>query len=146
MGSTRPTGAEQGFRIEWNGGEIDEGGARGIFPTASEAVLWLTVAFALQKAKSDNKFYAAMRDKEAVEMDRKTLERGNKIQQQLVAKLQDSEKNLESQLVRLEAISDVPSLITCNTAYRYTGVGTPQSTGGDGTEREGKVQSRSGGS
>lgn len=52
-----------------------------------------------QKAKSENKFYAAMRDKEAIETERKNLARNIEKQIKLVERLVDAEKNLNGQLV-----------------------------------------------
>ncbi|RDB24923.1 E3 ubiquitin-protein ligase BRE1 [Hypsizygus marmoreus] len=56
----------------------------------------------LDKAKSDNKFFAAMRDKEAIESERKNLVRNMEKQVKVVEKLVDTEKNLSSQLSALE--------------------------------------------
>lgn len=53
----------------------------------------------LQKAKSENKFYSAMRDKEAVDNERKNLIRNVDKQAKVVEKLLASEKSLQSQLV-----------------------------------------------
>lgn len=54
----------------------------------------------IQRAKSENKFYAAMRDKEAVENERKHISRNLEKQSQLVERLLDSEKGLQSRFVR----------------------------------------------
>ena len=54
-----------------------------------------------QRAKSDNKFFAAMRDKETVEAERKNLVRNVEKQAKLIDKLMDTERNLTSQLVGL---------------------------------------------
>jgi E3 ubiquitin-protein ligase BRE1 len=54
-----------------------------------------------QKAKSDNKFYAAMRDKEAIENERKNLARNLEKQGKVVERLVESERNLSAQVVSL---------------------------------------------
>lgn len=54
-----------------------------------------------QRAKSDNKFFAAMRDKETVEAERKNLVRNVEKQAKLIDKLMDTERNLTNQLVGL---------------------------------------------
>ncbi|KIM91914.1 hypothetical protein PILCRDRAFT_809908 [Piloderma croceum F 1598] len=50
------------------------------------------------RGKSENKFYAAMRDKEAIENERKNLSRNLEKQAKMIEKLQESEKGL-TQLV-----------------------------------------------
>lgn len=57
----------------------------------------------MQKAKSDNKYYAAMRDKEAIESERKNLARTLEKQGKVVDRLVDVEKHLKSQLVSLQS-------------------------------------------
>jgi cytochrome c-type biogenesis protein CcmH/NrfF len=54
----------------------------------------------LQKAKSENKYYAAMRDKEALENERKNIMRNLEKQSKAVEKLAASEKSLAAQVVR----------------------------------------------
>lgn len=53
-----------------------------------------------KRAKLDNKFYAAMRDKEALENERKNLIRNVEKQNKAVEKLVESEKNLSERVVR----------------------------------------------
>ncbi|KAF8200665.1 BRE1 E3 ubiquitin ligase-domain-containing protein [Pholiota molesta] len=57
---------------------------------------------AIDKAKSDNKYFAAMRDKEAIEVERKTLSRTLEKQGKLLDRLTDVEKHLRAQLAALE--------------------------------------------
>jgi E3 ubiquitin-protein ligase BRE1 len=52
-----------------------------------------------QRGKSENKFYAAMRDKEAIETERKNLSRNLEKQAKVLEKLQESEKSLTLQVV-----------------------------------------------
>jgi hypothetical protein len=52
-----------------------------------------------QKAKSENKFYSAMRDKEAVDGERKILARDLERQAKVLEKFMAAEKNLRDQLV-----------------------------------------------
>lgn len=52
-----------------------------------------------QRAKSENKFYSAMRDKEAIETERKNISRNLEKQAKVVEKLSESEKNLSTQVV-----------------------------------------------
>ena len=54
-----------------------------------------------QKAKSDNKYYAAMRDKEAIEAERKNLARTLEKQGKAVDHFAELEKQLETQKVIL---------------------------------------------
>lgn len=54
----------------------------------------------LQKAKAENKFYAAMRDKEAVDNERKSAIRAFEKQSQAVEKLLHVEKTLLVRVVR----------------------------------------------
>jgi E3 ubiquitin-protein ligase BRE1 len=54
----------------------------------------------MQKAKSDNKFFAVMRDKEAIDVERKNLSRNVEKQTKVLERLYDSERNLQSQIVR----------------------------------------------
>ncbi|KAF9010533.1 BRE1 E3 ubiquitin ligase-domain-containing protein [Cyathus striatus] len=56
----------------------------------------------LDKAKSENKYYAAMRDKEAIEVERKNLQRSLDKQAKVVDRLVDAEKNLSGQVLALE--------------------------------------------
>ncbi|KAG5648585.1 hypothetical protein DXG03_003196 [Asterophora parasitica] len=53
---------------------------------------------ASDKAKSENKFYAAMRDKDAIEAERLKLSRDVEKQNKVVERLVDTEKNLAAQL------------------------------------------------
>ncbi|KAF5380344.1 hypothetical protein D9615_004567 [Tricholomella constricta] len=59
---------------------------------------------ASDKAKSDNKFYAAMRDKDAVEAERSKLSRDVEKQNKVVERLVDTEKNLAAQLVNYTTV------------------------------------------
>ena len=52
-----------------------------------------------QRGKSENKFYAAMRDKEAIETERKNLSRNLEKQAKVMEKLQESEKSFAVQVV-----------------------------------------------
>ncbi|KDQ57820.1 hypothetical protein JAAARDRAFT_178316 [Jaapia argillacea MUCL 33604] len=52
----------------------------------------------VDKAKLENKFYAAMRDKEAIESERKNIARNLEKQAKVIEKLVESEKNLLSQI------------------------------------------------
>ncbi|PPR05855.1 hypothetical protein CVT26_010135 [Gymnopilus dilepis] len=54
------------------------------------------------KAKSDNKFYAAMRDKEAIENERKVMSKQLERQAKVVDRLTEIEKSLRNQLGALE--------------------------------------------
>ena len=54
----------------------------------------------MQKAKSDNKFFAVMRDKEAIDVERKNLSRNVEKQTKVLERLYESERNLQSQIVR----------------------------------------------
>ncbi|KAJ7747309.1 BRE1 E3 ubiquitin ligase-domain-containing protein [Mycena metata] len=54
----------------------------------------------LDKAKSENKFFAAMRDKEAIENERKTLSRNLEKQGKVVERLVESERNLSGQVCK----------------------------------------------
>ncbi|KAF9482162.1 BRE1-domain-containing protein [Pholiota conissans] len=56
----------------------------------------------IDKAKSDNKYFAAMRDKEAIEIERKNLTRTLEKQGKVVDRLTDAEKHLRTQLAALE--------------------------------------------
>ncbi|KAJ7045767.1 BRE1 E3 ubiquitin ligase-domain-containing protein [Mycena alexandri] len=53
----------------------------------------------LDKAKSENKFFAAMRDKEAIDNERKTLSRNLEKQGKVVERLVETERNLTGQVV-----------------------------------------------
>lgn len=55
--------------------------------------------FPWQKAKSDNKFFAAMRDKEAIETERKNLSRTIEKQGKAVDRFTDVEKSMRAQAV-----------------------------------------------
>ncbi|KAF9568023.1 BRE1-domain-containing protein [Agrocybe pediades] len=57
---------------------------------------------AIDKAKSDNKYFAAMRDKEAIENERKNLARTLEKQGKAVDRLTDIEKHLKTQMTALE--------------------------------------------
>jgi len=54
------------------------------------------------RGKSENKFYAAMRDKEAIDTERKNLSRNLEKQAKVLEKLQESEKSLTLQVGGLE--------------------------------------------
>ncbi|KAJ6499055.1 BRE1 E3 ubiquitin ligase-domain-containing protein [Mycena sanguinolenta] len=56
----------------------------------------------LDKAKSDNKFFAAMRDKEAIENERKILSRNQEKQFAMIERLQEMERNLSQQVMSLD--------------------------------------------
>ncbi|KIL65947.1 hypothetical protein M378DRAFT_449286 [Amanita muscaria Koide BX008] len=56
----------------------------------------------LEKAKSENKFFAAMRDKEAVDVERKNLSRNLEKQAKLLERLHESERSLRDQVTDLE--------------------------------------------
>lgn len=56
-----------------------------------------------EKAKADNKYFAAMRDRESVEIERKNAIRNLEKQAKVVERLADSEKNLQQQVGHLEA-------------------------------------------
>jgi BRE1 E3 ubiquitin ligase len=63
---------------------------------------WLyDISPGVQKAKSDNKFYAAMRDKEAIEAERKNISRNMEKQAKVIERLADTEKNLLAQVVSM---------------------------------------------
>ncbi|THV02428.1 BRE1-domain-containing protein [Dendrothele bispora CBS 962.96] len=61
----------------------------------------------VERAKSENKFYAAMRDKEAVESERKNLTRNLERHAKAVENLKETEKNLLSQLKAKEMESQL---------------------------------------
>ena len=75
-----------------------------------------------QRAKSENKFYAAMRDKEAIEAERKNLARNSEKQAKLIDRLMDTERNLTNQLVGYQLLSvlDVSSLLVGSARKRAT--------------------------
>ncbi|KAF8638048.1 hypothetical protein AX16_010680 [Volvariella volvacea WC 439] len=52
----------------------------------------------LDRAKLENKYYAAMRDKEATESERKNLARNNEKQAKAIERMVDAERNLAAQL------------------------------------------------
>lgn len=54
----------------------------------------------IQKAKAENKYYAAMRDKEAMEIEKKSFMRMLEKQGKAVEKLVDTEGSLQAQIVR----------------------------------------------
>ncbi|OBZ67158.1 E3 ubiquitin-protein ligase BRE1 [Grifola frondosa] len=56
----------------------------------------------LDRAKSENKFYSAMRDKEAIETERKNISRNLEKQAKVVEKLSETEKILTTRLTDLE--------------------------------------------
>ncbi|KAG1865769.1 BRE1 E3 ubiquitin ligase-domain-containing protein [Suillus subalutaceus] len=56
-----------------------------------------------EKAKADNKYFAAMRDRESVEIERKNAIRNLEKQAKVVERLADSEKNLQQQIGHLDA-------------------------------------------
>ncbi|KAF8973107.1 BRE1 E3 ubiquitin ligase-domain-containing protein [Flammula alnicola] len=57
---------------------------------------------AIDKAKSDNKYFAVMRDKDAIEAERKALARTLEKQGKVVDRLTDAEKQLRNHLLALE--------------------------------------------
>jgi E3 ubiquitin-protein ligase BRE1 len=59
------------------------------------------VCVSSQRAKSENKFYAAMRDKEAIEAERKNIARNLEKQAKVVERLVETEKNLTGQVVSI---------------------------------------------
>ncbi|KAI0930463.1 hypothetical protein AcW1_009141 [Taiwanofungus camphoratus] len=56
----------------------------------------------LDRAKSENKFYSAMRDKEAIENERKNISRNLEKQAKVVERLVETEKNLTARVHDLE--------------------------------------------
>lgn len=54
----------------------------------------------VQKAKADNKYFAAMRDRESVDLERKNAIRNLEKQGKVIERLADSEKTLQQQIVR----------------------------------------------
>ncbi|KAJ7497481.1 BRE1 E3 ubiquitin ligase-domain-containing protein [Mycena latifolia] len=56
----------------------------------------------IDKAKSDNKFFAAMRDKEAIDNERKNLARNVEKLGKVVDRLNESERNLSTQVMSLD--------------------------------------------
>ena len=52
-----------------------------------------------QKAKSENKFYSAMREKEGIENERKNLARNGEKQSKLIEKVVEEKTNLSQQIV-----------------------------------------------
>jgi E3 ubiquitin-protein ligase BRE1 len=56
----------------------------------------------VQKAKLENKFYAAMRDKEAIDQERKNLTRNGEKQMKALERLAETEKTLREEIRRLE--------------------------------------------
>ncbi|KAF7321793.1 E3 ubiquitin protein ligase [Mycena kentingensis (nom. inval.)] len=62
----------------------------------------------LEKAKSDNKFFAIMREKEGIEIERKSIKRNMEKQLQVVEKFQGANKTLNDQVASLE--KDLASL------------------------------------
>ncbi|KAK2464239.1 hypothetical protein APHAL10511_003696 [Amanita phalloides] len=56
------------------------------------------IKIGLDKAKSDNKFFAVMRDKEAIDVERKNLSRNVEKQAKVLERLYESERNLQSQI------------------------------------------------
>ncbi|KAF8919838.1 BRE1 E3 ubiquitin ligase-domain-containing protein [Mucidula mucida] len=57
----------------------------------------------VERAKSDNKYYQAMREKEAIESERKNLQRVLEKQDKVMERLREAEKNLRQQVSYLEA-------------------------------------------
>ncbi|KAF8628901.1 hypothetical protein AX15_003682 [Amanita polypyramis BW_CC] len=60
------------------------------------------IKMGLDKAKSDNKFFAVMRDKEAIDVERKNLSRNVERQAKVLERLHESERNLQNQIVDAE--------------------------------------------
>ena len=52
-----------------------------------------------QKAKSENKFYSAKREKEGIENERKNLARNGEKQSKLIEKVVEEKTNLSQQIV-----------------------------------------------
>lgn len=71
-----------------------------------EVCIYHSVEFAvlikLQKVKSDNKYYSAMRDKESVETERKNLSRTMEKQAKVIERSVETEKALKKQLVSIQ--------------------------------------------
>ena len=65
----------------------------------------------MQRAKSENKYYSTMRDKEAVENERKNLARNFEKQAKVLERLTESEKNLSSRLVSSELVHSIYELL-----------------------------------
>jgi E3 ubiquitin-protein ligase BRE1 len=63
-----------------------------------------TQPYCIQRAKSENKFYAAMRDKEAIEAERKNIARNLEKQAKVVERLVESERSLTGQVVSITQI------------------------------------------
>lgn len=78
---------------------------------------------AIQRAKAENKFYAAMRDKEGVDLERKNLARNLDKAGKAVDKLSQSEKALTARMVRIFStivvlkLTSVPSMISRRSSY-----------------------------
>ena len=90
----------------------------------------------MQRGKSENKFYAAMRDKEALENERKNLTRNIEKQTKVIERLQESERNLALQVVRL---SDF--LIT-KFEFTFDSLGFLRKGGGSPAQRYRRAQSQ----
>ncbi|OAX40088.1 BRE1-domain-containing protein [Rhizopogon vinicolor AM-OR11-026] len=58
-----------------------------------------------EKAKADNKYFAAMRDRESVDIERKNVIRNLEKQAKVIERLADSEKNLQQQIGQLETVN-----------------------------------------
>ncbi|KAG6903108.1 hypothetical protein C0995_006295 [Termitomyces sp. Mi166 len=71
---------------------------------------------ASEKAKSENKYYAAMRDKDAVSAETTRLQRNVEKQNKVVERLVDAEKNLTAQLSNLE--KELATVRTASLAYK----------------------------
>ncbi|KAG5733688.1 E3 ubiquitin-protein ligase BRE1 [Termitomyces sp. T112] len=69
-----------------------------------------------EKAKSDNKYYAAMRDKDAVSAETTRLQRNVEKQNKVVERLVDAEKNLTAQLSNLE--KELAAIKTVSLVYK----------------------------
>ncbi|KAG6898158.1 hypothetical protein C0992_004145 [Termitomyces sp. T32_za158] len=69
-----------------------------------------------EKAKSENKYYAAMRDKDAVSAETTRLQRNVEKQNKVVERLVDAEKNLTAQLSNLE--KELATLKTVSLIYK----------------------------
>ncbi|KAG1799697.1 BRE1 E3 ubiquitin ligase-domain-containing protein [Suillus plorans] len=73
-----------------------------------------------EKAKADNKYFAAMRDRESVEIERKTAIRNLEKQAKVVERLADGEKNLQQQIGHLEAANQRLHRVMDEAETRFT--------------------------
>ncbi|KAG2153770.1 BRE1 E3 ubiquitin ligase-domain-containing protein [Suillus bovinus] len=73
-----------------------------------------------EKAKADNKYFAAMRDRESVEIERKNAIRNLEKQAKVVERLADSEKNLQQHIGHLEAANQRLHRVMDEAETRFT--------------------------